>query len=118
MSAALQNYLSNIVDGDLPDLVKLRDLGLPVAEAVSICEKWRASAPKVAALPISPPAPAPIAKPKEREPIGRIHALSLLHELAMQIDAERGCPTLLHNAGFSKQTAEELAFLINSSRRT
>lgn len=51
-----------------------------------------------------------------KEPIGRAIAMSLLHELCVMIDAERGCAQALCDAGFSWTTAKELAWLINEQR--
>jgi|SRR6185312_1761699 len=74
--------------------------------------------PSIRSLPL-PAAPAPRIEPQPylgNEPIGPALALSLLHDVAAMIDAERGCASTLHAAGWSWETAKEIAWTINQLR--
>ncbi len=111
--------LVTIIKSGKPDLAELRCHGLTEACAVEIATAIAARhARKAAALAALKPLPAlpslPVAKPESTE---QLVALSLLHDLAQQIDAGRGCVTELHRAGFTESTAKELSNLINASRR-
>jgi len=51
-----------------------------------------------------------------KEPIGRLLAMSLLHDVCAMIEAERGDATTLFQAGWSWETAKEIAWTINQQR--
>jgi hypothetical protein len=118
----LAQYLVTIIKSGSPDLNELKCHGLSQETAVGICTAIAARHARRAAVmanakPMAPKptAAAPTHAPEKHEEV-RNAARSLLHDLSLQIETERGCPTLLLRAGFSAATSHELAKLINASR--
>lgn len=108
-SAELTAYLDGLGDTP-PDMSELRDLGASLGEAVAICNARRKPEPVPPPIIARHVTPAP-------ELMDEDAALWQLAELADMIAKPRtACSTLLHRAGFSQGTAEELANLIRSTR--
>lgn len=109
--------LAAAITNGKPDIAELRANGVELKTAVNICTAIAARhARKNAALAVSVP-PAPEPQPLNLKDIDRHSAMSLLHDLALQLDSGRGDITLLVRAGFSLGTAKELTTLINAARR-
>jgi hypothetical protein len=146
MAFQLAQYLVTIIKSGAPDLNELKCHGLSqdtaVAIATAISKRHARKAAAIAAMrPMAPepqpaaskppkpalaaaiaairPVPAPkppiTHKPERREDVINA-ALSLLHDLALQLDSQRGDAGVLHSAGFSSATSKELAKYINASR--
>jgi hypothetical protein len=122
----LAQYLVTVIKSGYPDLSELKCHGLSQETAVAICTSiskrhTRKAAKMANAKPMAPkpqPKPAPVTpafKPESQEDV-RLSALSLLHDLCLQIETERGDATLLVLAGFSQTAAKELAMYINAAR--
>lgn len=116
--------LAEFIRSGAPDLVALKEHGIPLDTAISICQEIsqrHARLKPLPALPYPEPDPLPPAEPvatATEADIEREYALSLLHDLSEQIAANRGDQTVLHRAGFSKGAAREIAHIINCSRGT
>jgi len=107
-----------------PDMEQLRREGVPLPEAIAICEAYAAAHQvepeleepqperKLNLAMYVPPLPR---VPQHMEPVGELSALSLLHTLCQMIDSGRPDVTLLVHSGFSPHTAEELTSLIHSA---
>lgn len=108
-------YLAAIVKSGKPDIAELRSHGLSEKTSVSIATAIAARHARrnaaLARVPLPTPAPTP-----KRLPLDQAAARSLVHDLCLQISAERGEPNELHRAGFSWETSKELATLINATR--
>jgi hypothetical protein len=121
MSAALQAYIANLSDDDIPDMLHLKQLGVSQTDAIDILTKWQASK-------TPPPEPQPLEQVAaqacialENRPIRPLqtaeefYALSLLHSICQQIKSGRPNPTTLYHEGLSETAANELAKLIRSA---
>jgi hypothetical protein len=132
-SFPLATALARAIESGRPDIGELRGFGVDQTTAIAICSAIAARhARKESAMAAIMVRYAPVAKPEPLatsehiaapvkpapEPIGRDNALNLLHVLALQINAERGCATELAAAGFSNSTAKELALTINQTRES
>jgi hypothetical protein len=130
LSPAVEAYLAAL-DGAAPDMGELHRLGVPLQEAVAICESHH-KAPEPA--PVAKPAPKPVAVKATSAPLNLTcyvappapaaseldaeSAASQLHDLLQEI--ERGRPadvTALVRAGWSASTARELVKIINISKQ-
>lgn len=121
----LAQYLATVIKDGTLDLNELRSHGLSqnlaVEIATAISKRHARRAAAIAAMrpmPVAPKPPVPAAPayaPESREAI-RIANLSLLHDLAQQIESGRGDLNDLVHAGYSLTTARELAAIINRSR--
>lgn len=148
VKAELAQTLVSAIAAMNADMSDLKAHGLDIKAAVAICEALaarRARADAAVARIIAPgqqPPPLPLpnpqapagisfpprplgrplttepAAPATDEPIGRIAALSLLHDLCLAIDAGRCEVSTLSRAGFSEIASAELAHLINSTGGT
>jgi hypothetical protein len=112
-----------------PDVIALKECGLPLETAVSICESIskrharRAAAMKPVPTPAPKPAPKPVPAAPEPAPkpaadeLDSLTALSMLHTVfEMEESDQSACQTKLANDGWSEGTARELAKVINAAR--
>jgi hypothetical protein len=116
-SGVLADALVKAVNTGTPDIAVLRSHGLDAKTAVAICEAIGTRHARVAAALAKVPEPVAATKPTSApERIDQFSARSLLHDICLQIGAERGDATELHRAGLSWGTSKELADIINSTR--
>lgn len=117
----LADYLALVIKNGKVDLSELRNHGVGEKTAVEICEavtnrhaRVAAAVALAAARNHLPPAPIVAVKPQE---LDHDAALSLLHDLALQLESGRGDITALNRAGWSEPTSREIARVINAARR-
>jgi hypothetical protein len=130
---AASEYLAAL-NGAAPDMAKLHELGVPLSEAVAICESHH-KAPEPA--PVATPAPKPVAAVKplnlacymappapaapapKSDAMDGMSAMSMLHTLCeMAVSGQHACFTTLRQDGFSESTSRELVKIINASLAT
>ncbi len=115
--------LARFITTGAPDINALKEHGLSLETAISICEAIGARhARKAAALaalkPPAPAAPAPVPEPVPPLTDDDVDAaLWRLAELADMIRRGETCVTLLCRAGYTEHTAKEIAALIRISKR-
>jgi hypothetical protein len=115
-------------ESEQPDMAALAAAGVPMADAVKLCEAWALAHPEPGPIVVEhvlnldcylPPVPK-AAKPAKVEPVeepcGEIWALNVLHEIVTQIETQRADPTQLGNVGLTPSTAKEIAYYIRQSK--